>query len=109
MNQLKCNNCKYTYSAPTTANAIYICPNCNKYAGCECEYGYGPITPCNIFVGEKEVAVIEAVKMEGPTSYYLQSDILELKKVLRKGYSNLEVYKEAAEIIEDYLQRIAGV
>ena len=105
MNQLKCNNCKYTYSAPTTANDIYICPKCHKYVGCLCEYGFGSITPCCIFVGEKEVAKIEAAKTEETISYYLQSDILGIKQILSKGYSNLEVYKEAVEIIEDYLQR----
>lgn len=101
MHQLECKKCGYSYSAPIIANDIYICPKCNSYVGCLCDYGFGPIVPCIIFHGDKEVAKID---YRNHTEYQLKSDAFGLDIALTKGYKNLEVYDEATKIITDALK-----
>ncbi len=48
-----CKDCKTEYEIPLSANFMYFCPGCKKYNGCECEYGYAAIVPCEIYLGEK--------------------------------------------------------
>ena len=60
----------------------------------ECEYGYGPITPCDIYLGDER-----AGRIDGNINYRLDSSRLNVHTALKKGYANLEVYKEATDII----------
>ncbi len=94
MRHIMCEECNHDYSAPEENNAIYICPHCHTYADYICEYGYGPITPCSIFLGDTKIA-----KIKGCLSYHLESYILNINQDLQKGYKDLEVYKEAVDVI----------
>lgn len=91
---VNCKKCGNDYKVPLTANMISICPQCLTYNYCECEYGFGPITPCYIFVGDKEVAQIT-----GNINYHLDSDELGIHMVLKQKYADLAVCKEATEIV----------
>ena len=102
MHQLECKHCGYSYSAPITGNDIYLCPKCKTYISCLCDYGFGPIVPCNIFLGENIIATIEEHKR---LEYQLKSDALGIDIALTKGYKNLEVYHEASDIIIDALKK----
>ena len=73
-----------------------VMPRCNAT-----DYGFGPIVPCIIFHGEKEVAKID---YRNHTEYQLKSDAFGLDIALTKGYKNLEVYDEATIIITDALK-----
>ena len=96
---VKCKNCRFEYSAPIATNALYMCPECHAYAACSCEYGFGPITPCTVFLGDKAIA-----RIEGWSEFRLDSELLGIHRELSKGYKNLEVYEEAAAIIcDEYL------
>ncbi len=49
----------------------------------ECEYGYGPVTPCSIFIGEKSVGtVIENDKYEYLLKIKSDGNEIRLKKVI---------------------------
>ncbi|MBO6129409.1 MAG: hypothetical protein J6P79_11005 [Pseudobutyrivibrio sp.] len=102
MEKLECKTCGNTFSSPAAGNAIYLCPKCKAYVSCICDYGFGPITPCSIFLGEEEIAtIIEPERLK----YKLHSDELGIDIMLTKGYKNLEVYKEASSIIDEALKR----
>lgn len=101
MRMVNCRKCGKDYDVPTTPNYISICPHCFGYNFCECEYGYGPITPCNIFVGDTEVA-----QVTGSVDYYLDSEKLGVHKELKQKYKDLAVYYEATDIILEILNNI---
>jgi hypothetical protein len=50
----------------------------------ECEYGYGPVTPCYIYQGEKEIGIVTETEYE----YFLQTQystkIVKLEKLISK-------------------------
>jgi hypothetical protein len=51
----------------------------------ECEYGYGSVTPCYIYLGEKEIGIVTEKEYE----YFLQTQfsnkIIELKNSYREA------------------------
>ena len=98
MGSIKCKECNHVISYTQCANYIVFCPKCLKQSYLECEYGYGPVVPCNIFLGEKEIGV---VNKRGYT-YILQTqysnEIIELEN------EYLEALKEAAEIMKNMLE-----
>ena len=99
--KIKCSECEREYVVPLKANFMYFCPECKEYNGCECEYGFAPITPCYVFVGDKEIGTISG---GGRESFYLISDKYSIDMKLSKGYKNLEVYHEAVSIIKKYIE-----
>ena len=102
MENLECKTCGNTFLGPVAGNAIYLCPKCNAYVSCLCDYGFGPIAPCSVFIGEEEIAqIIVADRLK----YKLHSDVLGIDMMLTKGYKNLEVYKEASSIIDEALRK----
>ena len=94
-----CQKCHCEFDSGIRNNSLYICPKCNGYAGCECNYGFGSITPCRIYVGDKTVGKI----VRSGKDYKIVSLKLRLNRRLRSGYKDLEVYKEAAEIIKEII------
>lgn len=50
----KCNSCGQVYEYDGCANLIIFCPRCKKYDYLECEYGYGPVVPSIIKLGNEE-------------------------------------------------------
>ena len=47
---IQCQKCYCEFESVVGNNSLYICPKCNDYACCECNYGFGSITPCKILV-----------------------------------------------------------
>ena len=98
----KCKECGKTYFSRSTTNTIFMCPECYAYNRCICDYGFGPIAPCDILLGDREVGSI----LRGDNSYSLA--VYGTKKTIRlqKGYKELEIYKEAAERTKEQLKLI---
>ena len=98
MGSIICQECDYEISYIQCVNFIVFCPNCLKQSYLECEYGYGPVIPCHILLGEKEIGIITK---RGYT-YVLQTQYSDRVIKLEKEY--LEALKEAAEIIKGMLE-----
>lgn len=98
MNCIKCKECNHEIYYKPTANFIIFCPKCLKYTYMECEYGYGPVTPCNIYLGEKEIGIVT----EEDYKYYLQTQYSD-KIELRNTY--LKALEESAAIIESKIKK----
>ena len=93
--KIVCNKCKKEYKIPLSANFMYFCPACREYNGCECEYGFGPIAPCGIYLGEKLIGQI----LGENDAYRLECEEMGVNVPLTKGYENLGAYQEAVDII----------
>lgn len=93
---VKCQFCGTVSEYETAANVIIYCPKCRKLISSECEYGFGPVTPCTVYLGENEIA-----KIILKDRYVLVSDYFGIEKELKSGYENLEVYSEAERYITD--------
>ena len=79
---------------------ILFCPRCQRHLITECEYGFGPITPCTIYLGEKEIARIVL-----KDRYVLISDYFGFEQELTGGYENLAAYREAERYTESMLRK----
>ena len=98
---ITCPKCYFEYDSVIGNNSLYICPKCNGYAGSECDYGFGSITPCRIYVGDKSVGRI----VRSGKGYKLMSMRFRLNRRLKTGYKDLEVYKEAAAMVTEKLKK----
>jgi hypothetical protein len=98
LGSIKCKECNHEISYTPCVNFIVFCPNCLKQSYLECEYGYGPVVPCNVFLGEKEIGIIN----EREYTYILQTQYSDEVIELKKEY--LEALQEAAEIIKRMLK-----
>ncbi|MBO4998582.1 MAG: hypothetical protein J6D02_11335 [Lachnospira sp.] len=102
MHSTVCRFCGEQFEHQRAANFIVFCPNCKKRTYLECEYGFGPIVPCSIFVGVMKVG--EITYADTRLQYRLDSDVFQIHRVLHHGYKNLEAYEEAIGIIDDYVK-----
>jgi uncharacterized protein (DUF302 family) len=96
---VKCKVCNHEIYYEPCANFIIFCPKCFKYTFLECEYGYGPVVPCHIYLGEKEIGIVTEIKYK----YFLQTQYSDEKIKLKKTY--LEALKEAITIIENKIKK----
>ena len=80
----KCNNCNKEFEHGISGNMIIFCPYCKKCTGSISDYGFGPIVPCDIYLGDKIIASMPSMT--------------ELISKYGK-YANLEVYYEVEKII----------
>lgn len=94
----ECNNCGKTFEHGVSGNMIIFCPYCKKSAGSISDYGFGPITPCDIYCGKTIVGHISR-------DYFLTSTQFKIQKQLAGEYANLAVYQEAEDIIQPYLKK----
>ena len=92
----ECKRCNKEFEHGVSGNMIIFCPYCKKSTGSVSEYGFGPIVPCDIYLGEKIIASMPSVNE-------LILNEFGIKKTLCGNYANLEVYKEVEEIIEEVL------
>lgn len=97
-----CKKCGIEYEYELFANLILYCPNCDSYDHLECEYGYGPVVPCKIYHGGKEIAMI-TYDANGRNKYRVDSDKYNVHKVLEHTY--LEALYEARDIITHLLNK----
>ena len=100
--KIVCRDCNTEYVIPISANFMYFCPECREYNGCECEYGFAPITPCEIYLGEKLIGRL----LGGGGRYRLECREINISMPLTQGYHNAAVYEEAKEIIRERLTKI---
>lgn len=97
----RCKKCSFEYEYEGFANLIVFCPNCNTYDYLECEYGYGPVVPCRIYHGNKEVGMI-TYDRGSKNKYRIDSDVFTLHKMLENTY--LDALYEAKDMVSDLLQ-----
>ncbi len=88
----KCNNCNKEFEHGISGNMIIFCPYCKKCTGSISDYGFGPIVPCDIYLGDKIIASM-------PSMTELISKEFGLRRTLYGKYANLEVYYEVEKII----------
>ncbi|WOO35043.1 hypothetical protein R2R35_14680 [Anaerocolumna sp. AGMB13020] len=93
METIECKYCDTKISYKTSANFIIFCPNCKRNIYLECEYGYGPVTPCNILLGNEKIGT---VNVDENNKYFLEYRFEKIK--LNKGY--LDALWEAIEIVK---------
>ena len=94
-----CKECGTEFEIPFSANFMYFCPKCRDYIGCECDYGYAAIVPCEIYVGTGLVGRITG----GAGDYRLNCTGLGISTKLKGKYKDLEIYHEAVDIIRKRL------
>lgn len=92
----KCINCNKEFSHGVSGNMIIFCPYCKKSTDSISDFGFGPIVPCDIYLGDEIIASIPAMNE-------LISLKFGLKRALSGKYANLEVYHEAEKIIGELL------
>lgn len=96
LKHLECIYCDTKFSVEICANFSVICPCCKRSIYLECEYGFGPVTPCQIYLGEKAVGIVES---KG-TNYYLNMET----KNINLSSTNLEAISEAEKIIKEHMK-----
>lgn len=95
LKDLECRYCDTKFSVEISANFSVICPCCKRDIFLECEYGYGPVTPCRIYLGSETAGIVDC---EG-NNYYLT--INSKKIVLNETY--LYAISEAQQIVKKHL------
>ena len=95
MKEILCRECRQAIQYTPCANFIVFCPHCLQYTFLECEYGYGSVVPCYIYMGEKEIGIIT---QKEDYRYYLQT--LYFDEIIKLEQSYLEALKEAIALVE---------
>lgn len=91
---LTCKHCGWQQPyRPAGANFILLCPICRAVLHLECEYGYGPVTPCRIYYRGQAMGIVTA---DGQRGYWLESPLLDAPRRL-EGKS-LAALEQAAEL-----------
>ena len=104
LNELErvCDKCGVKYKVPiTAANLMFFCPECHSSNGSISDYGFGPITPCDVYSGNHKIGEITG----GADDYHLTSKELGINVTLTRPYKDLAVYHEAESMI---LLRLSG-
>ena len=96
--EFHCKSCNRDFKARVAANVLMMCPYCLAEIGSISDYGFGPITPCNVHVGCEKVA--EIINQNG---YKLVSEENAIYHELSSGYKDLACYKEAAGLVHEWL------
>lgn len=97
MGTIECKYCDTKITYQPSANFIVFCPKCKRNVFLECEYGYGPVTPCDILLGDEKIGTVNVNEKH---KYYL--DYKSEKIMLDKTY--LEALHEASEIVKESLE-----
>ena len=95
---VSCPDCGRSYTVEETANTMVFCPLCRKMIFLTCEAGYGPVTPCYLYIGEEPAGSV--VNEDG--KYVLKS--LYLSKVIPLQQRYLQALYETQGIVEAYLK-----
>ncbi|MDD4849910.1 MAG: hypothetical protein PHO10_04330 [Gemmiger sp.] len=99
-----CKHCKKEYEYQGGVNLIVFCPHCKTFDYLECEFGYGPVVPCTVSVGSKEIGVItcqNSAQPGGQNEYRYDCDTYHFHGVLKHQY--LEALHEARDITANFL------
>lgn len=96
LKHLECIYCDTKFSVEICANFSVICPCCKRNVYLECEHGFGPVTPCRIYLGEEIVGIVESKA----TSYYLNMR----RKNITLNNTYLDAISEAQKIVREHLK-----
>lgn len=91
---IECKYCDTKISYKKSANFIVFCPNCKRDICLECEYGYGPVTPCPILLGNEKIGT---VNVDENNKYFLEYGFEKI--MLNESY--LDALREATEIVKE--------
>lgn len=91
----KCRFCGTEYQYENFPNVITFCPKCRKQDLLMCEYGYGPVAPCRIYLG-KELIGLVTYDDKDHTRYRFDSMKYNIHRVLKSTY--MDALEEAAGI-----------
>lgn len=95
--EIECKYCDRKISYIPSANFMVFCPWCKSEILLECEYGYGPVTPCQILLGEEKIATVK----ESNRNYFLEMESGGEKIELKEKY--MGALSEASRIINNML------
>lgn len=93
--------CEFEISKHPLGNIVVICPKCKGYIGSVSDYGYGPIAPCDVYIGEEIIGKITEEKQ----GYRFDSEKLGIGNLLDGKYADLECYKDAAALVKDHYKQ----
>lgn len=96
--EMVCNYCECKTSFEICADYIVFCPVCKRLINFVCEYGYGPVTPCTIYLGDK---VIGRITEDKNYKYWL--DIKETGKKVQLKTQYLNALYESIDIMKRIL------
>jgi len=99
----QCKKCNFEYEYEGFANLMVFCPCCDEFDYLSCEYGFGPVVPCRIYHGSKEVGMV-SYKDSSQRGYRLESDVFDLHKELERSY--LEALYEAKDMIAELINDV---
>ncbi|MDH6367606.1 MULTISPECIES: hypothetical protein [unclassified Breznakia] len=88
---IECPNCGTLIKKIYSTNFIIYCENCNTVTHFECEYGYGPVTPCLIYYGEKLRWIV--TRLDDYSNQYVLT-YCETKEVYYLKESYMEALKQ---------------
>lgn len=92
---MECKYCDCNVPYVPCANFILFCPDCKREIYMECEYGYGPVTPCSILLGED---LLGTVTVNDKNEYLLEVESDKKHINLRERYLN--ALQEASQILK---------
>lgn len=95
--EIECKYCDSKISYIPSANFIVFCPQCKQEIFLECEYGFGPVTPCQILLGEKLLATVKTNNRK----YILEMES-DRKQIKLKG-KYMNALDEASGIVKKIL------
>ena len=96
----KCRFCGTEYQYENFPNVITFCPKCRKQDLLMCEYGYGPVAPCRIYLG-KELIGLVTYDDKDHTRYRFDSMKYNIHRVLKSTY--MDALEEAAGIAAGHI------
>lgn len=91
----KCSSCAGAYEYEGFANLIAFCPHCHSCDLFLCDYGFGPVVPCRIYLGNEVIATVSYYG-KNERRYQYDSDKYDIHKILEHTY--LEALVEAQNL-----------
>lgn len=99
LREFECQYCGAKTSVERSANFSVLCPHCKRTIGGECEYGYGPVTPCRMYYGKEIVGMLDHTDCPYNDQYYVE---IKGKKIpLKNAY--LKAIYEAEDVVRKHL------
>ncbi|MBQ5810322.1 MAG: hypothetical protein IIW23_01940 [Clostridia bacterium] len=96
MIKFECEKCGNEFRVEPFANTIVFCDSCH-WGMCESDCGFGPVTPCVVYVGDKKVGMVTLQD----SVYRFDSDAFGIHMELKERYQDAlrEVMKIVGELL----------
>lgn len=95
-----CIACQSSYEFEGSANLLAFCPHCKQFDYMECEYGFGPVVPCRIYVGSEWIGTV-TYDDQRQLTYRLDCEQYHIHQRLEATY--LDAIYEARDLIVKHL------